>query len=409
MINNKDKTRLRNLAKEIYELANSPSMIETIRLWKTHNACRGERPMIRIELDTFANEIIPPLQLCDGEEARKLEWQLLFLIVNHTMFGDDSIIRDFYSLKTDVFFKPFDIDIKIEYANNSLGHHFIPTITDLEDDFDKIKPSTYGINRDTTSRHFDFISDIIGDILPVKLTGMSLSAVLTQDIVHIMSMEDMYVALMHYPELFYKMINDLADDYIDFYNFLSKEGVLLSTTENEYLGQGTYCYTDELPDKVSDNSVLKPDDVWGYADSQETVGISETTYRDIIFPAYKKVAECYGLLSYGCCEPVHRIWDNCLSTITNLRKLSISPWCDEVFMGQQLANTNIIYHRKPMANYLGVGTNLDEDGVRKYIRKTLDCARDCTLEFTQRDVYTVNHNPKKVKRYVEIIHEEIQK
>jgi hypothetical protein len=78
-------------------------------------------------------------------------------------------------------------------------------------------------------------------------------------------------------------------------------------------------------------------------------------------------------------------------------------------MGERLGGTNIIYHRKPDATFLGVGTVLDEDSFRANIRKTLDCAKKCTIEFTQRDVYTVNHDISKVKRYVEIIKEECMK
>jgi hypothetical protein len=65
-----------------------------------------------------------------------------------------------------------------------------------------------------------------------------------------MNMENMCLALAADPELFAKMISNLADDYIAFFNYLSREGVLLPTVENELLGQGTYSYTDELPDSV---------------------------------------------------------------------------------------------------------------------------------------------------------------
>ena len=403
IISNKDRERLRELAKQVLEIANSRSMCETVKLWKAHNACRGERPMLRIELDTFADEIIPPLRQCEGEEAGELEWQLLHKIINPVMFGDDSVVCDYFAVQSISHFKAFDIDVQVEYANNSIGHHFVSAITDLEEDFGKLKPSSFGIDREATKTRFDFISDMIGDILPVKLVGSSLYTVLTQDIVHIMSMEDIYLALTECPELFKQMIDNLADDYISYHDFLSSEGVLLPTVDDELLGQGTYCFTDELLGTLPENGVLTPADVWGFADSQETVGISESMFRELVFPAYKKVTQHYGLLSYGCCEPVHRIWDSCLSTLPNLRKISISPWCDEAFMGERLAGTNIIYHRKPDATYLGLGKTLDEDALRKCIQKTLDSAKDCTIEFTQRDVYTVNRDISKVKRYVDVI------
>ena len=78
-------------------------------------------------------------------------------------------------------------------------------------------------------------------------------------------------------------------------------------------------------------------------------------------------------------------------------------------MAEQLRGSGIIYHRKPSPTYLGVGTSLDEDAFRKHIEKTVKTANGCKLEICQRDVYTVNNDMNKVRRYVEIIRETIDK
>ena len=75
-------------------------------------------------------------------------------------------------------------------------------------------------------------------------------------------------------------------------------------------------------------------------------------------------------------------------------------------MGERLRGTRVIYHRKPNPNFLGVDVALDEEAVRAHIRQTVQAARGCTLEFTQRDVYTIHNNPDKVKRFVQMIREE---
>ena len=149
-------------------------------------------------------------------------------------------------------------------------------------------------------------------------------------------------------------------------------------------------------------------DVWGFMDSQETVGLSPEMYEEFIFPCYQKISSQYGLLSYGCCEPVSPIWDNCISKLENLRKVSISPWCDEELMGERLRDRKVIFHRKPSPNYLGVGAVMDEEAFREHLRKTFRAARGCKLEITQRDVYTINHDISKARRYVDIIKEEIE-
>ena len=78
-------------------------------------------------------------------------------------------------------------------------------------------------------------------------------------------------------------------------------------------------------------------------------------------------------------------------------------------MGEKLRGSKVIYHRKPEATLLGTDPVLDEDKLRANIQKTLHAARGCKLEITQRDVYTLNHNPNKGRRFVEVIREEIDK
>jgi len=193
----------------------------------------------------------------------------------------------------------------------------------------------------------------------------------------------------------------LTDDYLRFFRFIEKENLLLPTIGNEAVGNGTFAFSDELPAQ----GLLTTRDVWGFMDSQETTGISPTMFEEYIFPYYKQVAEQFGLLSYGCCEAVHPIWEKCLSKLENLRKLSISSWCDENYMGEQLASKKIIYHRKPSPNFLGVNTHLDIPALKEHIDATLRAAKGCTVEFTQRDVYTVHHDMDKVRKYVCVIRE----
>ena len=76
-------------------------------------------------------------------------------------------------------------------------------------------------------------------------------------------------------------------------------------------------------------------------------------------------------------------------------------------MGEQLRDRKVIFHRKPSPNFLGVDKTLDEDAFRSHIRKSLLAAKGCSMEITQRDVYTIHHNVGKAHRYIEIIKEEI--
>ena len=406
---------LRELARKQLEYAKSELNQKRIKEWYLHNDLKGERPMVQLEMWTFEQEIIPQRLKCVTPKARALEAQLYRNFLNRELFDDDRVVPDYFPLSYDAWFRMFDIEVKVENAqldgHQSLGHHFIPCLEDLEDDYEegKIKPSTFGVDLEQTEKKKQFIEEMIGDILPVKIKMDCLYSVPTQMLVHIMSMEQMMFNMYDYPELFKKMMGQIADDTLAYYRMLEEKKLVLPTTTFESVGQGTFAFTNDLPgEEVFRERPFTTKDVWGFMDSQETVGISPQMYEEFIFPCYQKISSQYGLLSYGCCEPVHPIWENCISKLENLRKVSISPWCDEAYMGEQLRGSRVIYHRKPSPNYLGVDRILDEDALREHIRTTLRAAKGCKVEFTQRDVYTIHNDLDKARRYIEIIREEIE-
>ncbi len=408
MISTKEKTRLRALAQKQAELANSPVNLARVEEWKRHNAGKRGRPIVHIEIDTFEDEIILPALECEDALARRLEADLLRNFTNFTLFDDDWVVPPYFGVQWQTAFHLFGFDITRTTATDAnghnLGHHFNHVIADLEDDYEKLGQSTWSVDRAANEAYRSAAEDAFGDILPVRMVMASPEAVPTQKIVHLMGMENMFFNMTDYPQLFAQMMQRIADDYMAYHHFLQNEKLLSSTTGFELLKQGSKCFTDRLPEKENPNL----NEVWGFMDSQETVSISPQMYRDLIFPCYKQIAAQFGQLSYGCCEPVSAVWEF-VKTLPNLRKVSVSPWCDQTMMGAELKSTDIIFHRKPSPNFLGVDKVLDENAVRAHIKETLDAAAGCVVEFTQRDVYTVHDNPEKVRRYVEIIRAQCEK
>jgi len=262
----------------------------------------------------------------------------------------------------------------------------------------------YSIDHAACNAEMQMAGDLFGDLLPVKRISNAAYCTPMQDIVHIMNMDDLYIAMLDEEDRFRAMLERLTDDYIAFFRQQEVEKALHSAAAMQHLCQGTYCFTNELPDDVP-GAALK--DCWLFMDSQETAGVSPGMYKDLVFPYYQKIMNHFGLVSYGCCEASHPIWDDCLSTIDHLRKVSISPWCDEKFMGERLAGSKVIYSRKPKDYYyLGVHAAFDEEAFRKNIRETVDATKGCKVEYVFRDVMSIHGNSAKVKRAVEIVREE---
>jgi hypothetical protein len=144
--------------------------------------------------------------------------------------------------------------------------------------------------------------------------------------------------------------------------------------------------------------------MWGFGESQETVGVSAAMFAEFVFPYQLPVLERFGLNCYGCCEPLQNRW-HIVKTIPRLRRVSVSPWADQQKMAEMLQD-DYIYSRKPAPSVLAV-PHINEDAIRADIRKTLDVTRGCVVELIMKDNHTLGHNPHNIVRWVEIAREEI--
>ncbi len=412
-ISKEDRAHLRELAKKQMEYAKLPIMEARRLRWYEHNDLGGDLPMIHFETWTCEADLLPEFR-CTTEIGRNIERQLNRAVLNHERIGDDRVVPDYFSVGWHTHFILFDLPVSREHSadaeGRAIGHQFKHPITDLVADRDLLKPSVYDVDRESTMAQKTFLEDLFGDILPVHMGASGLGLSLSQHIVHLMGMEQMFFAMMDTPDAFHEIMDRMTTDYIAYFRWLEREELLIPNNGSNGVAQGTFGFTHELPAPSSaSGQTLRTRDLWGYMDSQETVSISPEMFGEFFFPYYLKGAENFGLLNYGCCEPVHKIWESCISKLPNLRKVSISPWCDEAYIGEALKGTHTIFHRKPSPNYVGVGRVFDQDGYREHIRTTLQCARGCKLEFSFRDVYSLGGDPEKPRKAVSILRQEIER
>ncbi len=115
--------------------------------------------------------------------------------------------------------------------------------------------------------------------------------------------------------------------------------------------------------------------------------ISPRMFAEFFLPYMAKVCRRFGLVYYGCCEPVHDRWERITAAVPNVRAVSISPWCNQAIMAEKLGR-GTVYSRKPKAWPIS-GENPDWDTLRQDLDETLRAARDCNLEIIFRDVYRI--------------------
>jgi hypothetical protein len=392
-----------------------PVMEERRKLWHDHNSLKSIRPMLVMEMDTFEDCILP-LSKCESSAAVEIERELNKWIINHEMINDDKVVPEYYSVYWKIDINEFGLNIQAEHAKDSrgreLGYKTHYPILDLKADYGKIGSSIYSADKDYTLAWKTFVEDIIGDILPVRIKNKSLYWYVapSQKAVNLMGLETMMYSMVDYPEEFHKLYGFLKEDIINFVKWQEKENLLILNNGNDYAGAGSYGFINELPSeacKKTGNITTK--DLWVNMNSQETVGISPEMFNEYIFPYYFELAKEFGLVYYGCCEPVHRIWESCISKLPNLRKVSISPWCDEEYMGNILRDSKVIYSRKPSPNYIGAYEIFDEDAFTEHIKRTLLASRGCKVEIIFRDIYNLFNDRKRPEKAIMIARKLIEK
>jgi len=413
-----ERTYLRNLAQKQAEYAVLPVMAERMKMWyELNDAHPGARPPVIIETWTFDRDFMPEsLYRCTSPVGRDIETQLLRNVRNHEFINDDKVIPDTFDIGWFVEQDEFGVQIQTERVKDAqgveTGFRVLHPIKDLERDLPLLKPAAFRVDRQKTLDWQAFLTDLLGDFLPVVIrTGTFGSTMLTNRVVELMGMEAYFTAMYDQPEAIHRLMAYLRDNALNMMHWAEAEGLLHLNNSNQDSFGSSYNFTTRLPRApLSDgvDRVVQLSDMWGCTNSQETVGVSPRMYREFCFPYYREVCEPMGLLYYGCCEPAHPFWRE-ISQLPHLKKISISRWCDQHFMGEALRGSGVVYSRKPDPNFLSVDDRLDEDAWSAHIRETLAATRGVFVEFIIRDVYTVHGNLDNARGAVEIARREIER
>lgn len=411
-VTTEERVYLRELGRKCQAYANLPVMAERRKLWYEHNSRQSCRPMLVMELDTFIKDILPELK-CTSPVAQEIEIELQTRIVNHELVDDDKVLPVDYTIPWQIDFRMFDLDFKMHCAEDSegrnIGYQFEYAITDLQRDIEKLRPSVFSVDRNATFAKKEFVESLLGDILPVNIKNRSMEWLfgITARVIMLMGMENMFMSLMDSPEEMVRLFDMILDSMLDFSTWMEHEKLLTLNNCNNYIGSGSYGFTNELP-AADFTGQTRCKDLWANMNSQESVGLSPEMFRECIYPVYHRLAKEFGMVYYGCCEPVHEIWESCIKNLPNLRKVSVSAWCDQQFMGNVLRDSRVIYSRKPSPNYIGVGDFVPE-AYAAHIAETLDAAKGCQLEIIHRDIYTLKGDRTRPGRAIKIARELIEK
>ncbi len=417
-LTDRDLSILRSLTERKARAAGSAVNAERRSSWLKHNDLGRGRPMILAEHQGVMDETLPDSVLeCSDEWARGVERGLRSELYEHEVLQDDHVVEPWISCNWKVEATPYvdpallSIHVPTRDDGKIGARSWDPPLRDLCSDFDKLHQRVFSVDRQTTLAEKARREAVFGDILPVRIRGTYWWTFgMTWTVIDLIGLENLMLFLYDDPEGLHRLMRFLRDDHAALASWLEKEGLLTLNNASDYTGSGSRGHTSALPapgftpcGEAAPFGPARTGDLWLLLESQETVGVGPDLFEQFIFPYQLDLASRFGLVYYGCCEPVHSRW-HVLKRIPNLRSVSVSPWADEELMASELAG-RYVYSRKPNPAQVSTGV-FDEEAIRADIRKTLTVARDCDIEIVMKDVHTLAGHPERLARWVQLAREE---
>lgn len=403
----KERQVLRRLAGQVAELAARPIEEEKRRLWYAHNSLQPTRPVIFCDPENGWNEIIRPADLeCEGAIGRWWEMRLRKEIFWGTQMGDDYTIMPYFDTPHVHTGGLEDWGLKERVIGGEHGGSYVweaPIRT--PEDIQHIRMPQVQIDWPATHRLAEMAHEVFGDLLTVRIrTNWWWTLGMTMKLAHLRGLQQIMLDMVDHPELIHTLMSILRDGTLRLLEYLEREGLLSLNNDGSYVGSGGLGWCTELPQPDFDGRV-RMCDMWGFAESQETVGISPAMFAEFVFPYQLPILERFGLNCYGCCEPLDKRW-HVVQRFPRLRRVSVSPWANVADMAEKLGD-RYIFSWKPSPTDLAMP--FDEERIRAKIREVFRLTRHCRVEAIMKDNHTLGGDPTRAINWCRVAREEAER
>ncbi len=401
---------LRELAKAFKVETAKDSYEQKRKLWRNHNCFKGAVPPIYIRAFAF-DEFFEEKDLkCSDPFFRSYE-RYFHMMRFRAKIGDDFIIEPWLTVQAS-YDPPTENRWGLRAELGTKPHQtgaaaYKPSLVD-ERDFEKLTTPKHHINEKETKERLEKLHAAVGHILPIDLNrGPMLrawTADLATDIAKLFGLEQLMWNMIDQPELLHKVLAFMRDAVLKVHAEVEQAGDFsLTCHENQAM---SYCQGFEDPKQNTFEKKRK--DLWVFMAAQEYTAVSPEMFDEFMLQYQIPIIEQFGISAYGCCEDLTKKID-LLRKIKNLRRIAVTPFANVRRCAEQIGEEYVLSWRPSPS--LMVSRGLDEDMVRKFMREHFQIFKENknTFDITLKDVETVNHQPKNIIRWVQIVRDELER
>ena len=407
---------IRELAKRMAELPGTEENSRKRQRWADHNDLKSrQQPLLWICPDDDGGwlELVPDASLrCEDPLLRDMENKIKRYLYQNRYFQDDFVFESrlyftypgIYTgylygnteqktawgisiVKPQIGEKAYHLDnfLKTEKDYELLLNHEVDFIPDQNK-----KGEMQEIIEET-------LDGILGYEFQLPYSVLVQSHLI--EMVHLRGLENLMYDLYDEPDLLNSVFRHMGESKARLLKRLEEKRLLFDNRINIYTGSGSLGYTN-APWKKPEEVKLK--DMWGFADAQEFSNVSPDMFEEFAIANQKIGLNLFGRGCYGCCEPLDHKYEAIYRHITNIRRLSVSPWSNVEEAAEKIGQRAIFSWKPDPAK---VCTGFDEDEMRKYLKQVADKTKDCFVEIILKDIRTCGNTNEHLVNFIRLARE----
>ena len=375
----KDKTILRELGKEVAEVAALPIQQEHAENHARINRMERAKPTILIYQEPW-NEMDVDGELavrCEDPFCRGIEVGLRRTLYSWRHMPGDMVVSGVMSqplcIRDTGFGLGVDEDIvRIDATSDVVSHHYKVQIKD-EADAERIRFPEVSHDEAETQRQLAMRQGIFDGVLPVQVhkTGGFWFAPWDQ-LVQWTGVTEVLMDMAMRPGYVNQVMDRLVTAWLHRLDQYEAQDLLSAPTS----------------------------ELWGVGAAQIFSEVSPAMHVEFALQHEARWFARWGQNYYGCCEPLDHKVDILREHIPNLKKISMSPWVNFDRAVRNMGD-EFIFAWKPNPAVLASET-WDPEYVRRDMEEKLEKAKDCIVEIHMKDISTVRYQPQRLWEWARI-------
>lgn len=406
----KETAMLRELAREYFALARLERNAERLRLHRAVNDLKMIRPVVLIyELPWSEMDIGDELTVrCEDPVLAGIERFFRLNLYKYKHFPADMVLRPYVPVSKVIYSTGNGVAVKEEILRtdekNGIVSHRYTDQFETDADLAKLRVPVISYDKEETLRRYELAGEVLGDIIPVKITGREYYHISTWDeISHYRGVTNLLIDLAERPAFSHALARKLTDISLAELEQYEKLDLFES---DPYSLHCTPIKASDLPGPDYEGRPLTRKNVWGRGAAQIFSSVSKAMHDEFdIAYMIETIGQC-GLAYYGCCEALDKKID-IVEKIPNLRKIGATPWADINVIAETVGPKYVV-SAKPNPAAAGVPV-LDRESLRKELRNILGAVKryGCSCDIVLKDISTCRGRPENIFEWEQTAMEEV--